>query len=289
MDFNFFTPMLSKFLPAFIDKALLQDLVATLIFIVLLLILRSSVRHAILRRDDLSPDTKRRWLITVRNSALLVFLLGIALIWAQQIETLAVSMVAIAAAFVIAHKELILCMLGSIYRTSTHAFQVGDRIEIKGMKGLVLDTRLLATTLLESSHAGQGKGTVGRTLTIPNSLLLSEPVFNETRLGSYVIQTIHIELPRAADWEAAESVLLAAAGDIVAAYAEDLERHRRDIEQGFALESPSLTPRVRLSLDEHETITLHLQLPVPLGQRARVEQDILRHYLRATTTAGKVQ
>lgn len=276
--------MLKNYLPDFVDKALLHDLIASLVLIGLLLLLRSSARHAILRREDLHPDVKRRWLITLRNSVLLLLLIGLALIWANEIEAVAVSMVAIAAAIVIANKELIMCMLGSIYRTSTHAYQAGDRIELRGLKGQVLDTSLLSTTLLESSHAGSSKGTVGRTITIPNSVLLTEPVFNETKLGSYVIHTIHVALPRDADWEKGETVLLDAAKRLVATYQEDLERHRREIEQSFALESPSLTPRVRLTLDDHETITLHLQMPVALGDRSRTEQEILRHFLRETST-----
>ncbi|MBE9609466.1 mechanosensitive ion channel family protein [Chitinilyticum piscinae] len=276
--------MLRQFLPDFIDKAFFHDLVASLLLLIFLIIVRAVLRSAILRREDLPVDTRRRWLISVRNTILLVMMLGLALIWSNEIEAVAVSMVAIAAAIVIANKELILCMLGSIYRTSTHAYSAGDRIEIRGLRGQVLDTSLLATTLLESSQANQAKGTVGRTITIPNSVLLSEPVYNETKLGSYVIHTIHVELGRGEDWQRAERVLLDAASAIVAGYQNELEAHRREIEQSFALESPSLSPRVRIALGDHETISLHLQLPVALGERSRTEQQILRLYLAGAAT-----
>ncbi|TJZ74266.1 mechanosensitive ion channel family protein [Chitiniphilus eburneus] len=273
--------MLPAWLPNFIDKIFLRDLAASLVFIVILLVLRSLIRHGILKRDDFSPDVKRRWLINLRNVVLVVFMLGMALIWANEIETLAVSLVAIAAAIVLATKEMILCMMGAIYRTSTHAYSVGDRIEIAGLKGQVIDINLLSTTLLESSQAVARKGTVGRGITFPNSLVLSQPVFNETMLGSYVLHTVHVNINRGEDWQGGESAMLAEARAVVEEYAADLAKHARELQRGQALESAALEPRLRLSLDDRESVGLHLQLPVPLGQRARIEQRILRAFLGA--------
>lgn len=277
--------MLVQWLPDFVDKVFLRDLAASTIFLVILMVLRTLIRHAVLKRADLGPEVKRRWLVTLRNSWLVIFMLGMALIWANEIETLAVSLVAIAAAIVLATKEMILCLMGSIYRTSTHAYTVGDRIEINGLKGQVIDTNVLSTTLVESSQAMANKGTVGRGITFPNSMLLSQPVYNETMLGSYVMHTLHIDIGRSADWEGAEQALLTAAQAVVASYSEDLSQHARELQRGFGLEAPTLEPRIKITLDDRESIGLHLQLPAPLGQRARVEQQILREFLRATSPA----
>ncbi|GLS03341.1 hypothetical protein GCM10007860_04840 [Chitiniphilus shinanonensis] len=281
--------MLPAWLPNFIDKVFLRDLAASLVFIVILLVLRSLIRHGILKRDDFGPDVKRRWLVNLRNVVLVLFMVGMALIWANEIETLAVSLVAIAAAIVLATKEMILCMMGAIYRTSTHAYSVGDRVEIAGLKGQVIDINLLSTTLLESSQAVARKGTVGRGITFPNSLILSQPVFNETMLGSYVLHTVHVSINRGEDWQAGEAAMLAEAREIVEEYADDLAKHARELQRGQALESAALEPRLRLSLDDRESVGLHLQLPVPLGQRARIEQRILRAFLGAVPCGPAVE
>ncbi|WP_255990328.1 mechanosensitive ion channel family protein [Chitinolyticbacter albus] len=275
--------MLAPWLPDFIDRAFVRDLAASLIFLLILMVLRSLIRHAILKREDLGHEVKRRWLVTLRNSGLVVFMVGMALIWANEIETLAVSLVAIAAAIVLATKEMILCLMGSIYRTSTHAYTIGDRIEIHGLKGQVIDTNVLSTTLIESSQAMANKGTVGRGITFPNSLLLSQPVYNETMLGSYVIQTLHIDIGRDADWQRAETALLEAAHHVIAEYRDDLAQHARELQRGFGLDAPAIEPRIKIALDDRESIGLHLQLPAPLGQRSKVEQHILRAFLTATS------
>lgn len=267
---------LDQWLPGFVDAAFLRNVAASLIFFFIAMLARSLARRAILRRNDLRPEIRQRWLANVGNAMFVIVILGMALMWASEIETLAVSLVAIAAAIVLATKEMIMCFLGSFYRASTQAYSVGDRIEINGLKGQVIDSTLLSTKLLESVAAVANKATVGRIIVFPNSLLLTHPVSNETELGDYVLHNVTVNLNRGEDWQRIENALLAAANKEVASYANDLTKHARDIKRGHGIETPTLSPRVRVALDNRESISLFLQLPVPLSERAAVEQRILR-------------
>ncbi|QLG87376.1 mechanosensitive ion channel family protein [Chitinibacter bivalviorum] len=266
--------------PSAVDKPTQHDVLASLLFIVFLIVTRMLVKRAVIQRTDLSLEVKRRWLVTLRNIWFVLFVSGLMMIWGRELQTLAVSMVAIAAAIVLATKEMILCMMGSIYRTSTHAFSVGDRIEFNKLKGQVIDTNVLSFTLTESSYASAQQGTVGRVVTIPNSLLLGNPVFNETRLGQFVMHTVHLHVPRDADWQRVEEILLQAGNEAIAGYADELSVHVLEQAQQQVLNSINVEPRVRIDLEDIDAIAFQLQLPVPLGQRAKVEQSILRHYLR---------
>lgn len=271
--------MLSSWLPDFVDADFLRSALASLVFFLVLMTIRTLMRRAMLRRSDVETEVRQRWLTTLRNTIVVVFFLGMALIWSSQIETLAVSLVAIAAAIVLATREMILCLMGTIYRSSSRAYSVGDRIEINGLKGQVIDLNLLSTTLLESSQVRR-KGTVGRVLTFPNSLLLTQPVCNETMLGHYVVHTLQVSFKREDDWETAEAALLAAANAEVQEYAKDLARHARELQRSYGLEAPALVPRLHVALDERESVNLYLQLPVPLMRRGQIEQRILRACLQ---------
>ncbi len=268
--------MLSAWLPDFIDASFIRNLLVSFIFFGILMLIRGVARRAMLKRTGVAATVRQRWLASLRNVIAVVFFLGMALIWASEIETLAVSLVAIAAAIVLATREMILCIMGSIYRSSTDAYGVGDRIEVQSLKGLVIDSDMFSTTLIESMQAVGSKSTVGRVVTFPNSLLLSNPVWNETRLGHYVLHNIHVNISRGEDWLAAEKALLEAANQEIEKYSQDLSRHARELQRGHGLESPALEPRVVINLDHREDIGLHLQLAVPLGQRAQIEQRILR-------------
>ncbi|MCB5195204.1 mechanosensitive ion channel family protein [Deefgea salmonis] len=267
-------------LPFLLDRSTLRDALFTLFLLIGIVSMRAAIRSTILHRNDLSVEIKRRWLVSLRNIALGFFVLGIILIWGNEIQAFAVSLIAVAAAFVLATKEVILCMLGSIYRTSSHVYEVGDRIEIAGIKGQVLDINLISTTLVESSRADHHKGTVGRGIKIPNSMLFGNPVYNETMMGNFAIQTIHINVTRDADWELAETVLLKCGREIISEYMDQLAQHAKEISSDYVMDTPLQEPRVRLILDEIEFIGLQLQLPAPLGLRAQIEQRVLRDFLR---------
>lgn len=280
---------LNELLPSAVDKPTQHDVVASLLFVLLLMIGRWLIRRSVIARTDLSVEVKRRWLVTLRNVWLIIFVAGLTLIWGRELQTLAVSMVAIAAALVLATKEMIMCLMGSIYRTSTHAFSVGDRIEFNKLKGQVVDTNVLSFTVAESSYASSQQGTVGRVVTIPNSLLLANPVFNETRLGHFVMHTVHVRIPREDDWHAAELILLAAGQQAITEYDHELAQHALEQQSMQVLNALVLEPRVRIDLEDIDSIAFQLQLPVPLGQRAKVEQAILRAFLRQHQPAQRTE
>ncbi|GAB7125765.1 mechanosensitive ion channel family protein [Silvimonas sp. JCM 19000] len=273
--------MFKDLIASFSDIAFLRDLFASIAYIAALVTVRSLIARAILRREDTAPEARRRMLVYTRNLGLVLFVLGMVVIWGHEIEAFAVSLVAIAAAIVLATKEMLMCILGSVYRTTGRVFDIGDRIEIAQLRGRVIDITLLSTTLIESSAAAPHKGTVGRVIVFPNSLLLSNPVFNETMLGAYVLQTVHVAISRDQDWQRAETALLQAANNVIAEYASDLAVHVRELERTYALEPTPTEPRVRVALDDREAVMLQLQLPVPLGQRARIEQVVLHEYLKS--------
>lgn len=278
--------MITPLLPDFVDAGLIRDLLTSLAFFLVLMAVRVLLRRAILGRETLEPEMKQRWLVGLRNIIFVIFLLGMALIWSSEIETVAVSMVAVAVALVLATREMIMCLLGSLYRSSTNAYSIGDCIEINGFKGQVMDADLLSTTLIESNLATAPKGTVGRVVTFPNSLLLIQPLFNESMLGRFVIHNVHVNIARADDWQAAEASLLAAAREEVSQYAKELVRHARELQRSHGLGVPALAPRVRMVLTSHEEIELHLQLPTPINERVNVEQRILRSYLAGLRTSS---
>ena len=120
---------------------------------------------------------------------LFVLVVGLVLIWAPQLRTLALSLTAVAVAIVVATKELILCISGSVMRASSRAFSVGDWIEVAGLRGEVTDHSLFVTTLQELGGGGQGWHYTGRTVVVPNSVFLSAPIRNHNLLRSFTFHT----------------------------------------------------------------------------------------------------
>ncbi|MCA9715946.1 MAG: mechanosensitive ion channel [Myxococcales bacterium] len=260
------------------NDALMQALLTVALAFVLL-IARAAVGRA-LRRAQLPAELHRRWLVVARNSLLLLLLFGAIAIWAQELRTLALSFVAIAAAIVVATKELLMCLSGTLLRSSSRNVSLGDRVEIAGVRGDIIDLGVLTTTLLEIGPGARTHQRTGRAIVLPNSVWLSAPAINETFTSRYVLHTVTIpvKLAEHPDWERLEQRLLAAAEAECEEHLEAArdELTRQDERQG--LTPTTIEPRVALHSPEPGRLDLVLRFPAPSARRGRVEQAILRRY-----------
>jgi small-conductance mechanosensitive channel len=257
-----------------------RELVFSLALVVVVLLLRSAGTRAVLRFDGLSIDVRRRWVVVLRNASVFLLLFGLLSIWAEELRTLAVSLIAFAVALVIATKELILCASGAIVRAAGDAYGIGERVEIAGMRGEVVDQSMLTTTLLETGPGAASQFT-GRKIVVPNSVLLSSPVVNDSYYPGVDLHVITVPLDAREDWEQAERLLLEAARTEVGAFADEARTHLRRAETLGGVEAPSVDPRVTLLLPEPGRVTLLLRVAAPARRKGRIEQAILRRYLRS--------
>ncbi|HEY4485048.1 MAG TPA: mechanosensitive ion channel domain-containing protein [Nitrospiria bacterium] len=262
-----------------LQSAYALDFISTVLLLGAVLIIRALLVRTVLKSQSLSIEVRRRWAVGIRNVLAGVFILGGVLIWAHEINTLAVSLVAIAVALVLATKEMILCISGTVLRLRTNAYSLGDRIQMGGHRGNVLDLTILATTILEIGPGSKSHQYTGRVVVFPNSLLLSTPVVNETFMKDYIVHVIQIPLTAEDDWRAAEKVLLEAARIECGPFLKDAAWHMKRLEQRNWLDAPSVDPRVTIHLPEPGCIDLLLRVPTPARYTSRIEQAILRRFL----------
>ncbi|MGD8176352.1 mechanosensitive ion channel domain-containing protein [Marinimicrobium sp. ARAG 43.8] len=255
-------------------STLLKLLISTALLVIAVVLIRMLIGRYI-RRNVASMELRRRWLIYSRNGLLLFMLLGLVIIWADELRTLALSVVAIAVAFVVATKELILCVTGSILKTGAGSFNIGDRIQVKDFRGDVIDQSLLATTILE---VGPGKLThqrTGRMVVIPNALFVSEPVINESYTHEYVLHVFTVPFKRTANWRKAQELLLDASNRACEPHLAEAKRYLKKLNEYRGLDAPSVEPRVTLQVPGAEEIHLIVRIPVLTDRRSALEQAIL--------------
>lgn len=259
------------------DPEIRRNLIATGILLVLAIALRTVAHRAIERAHFATEQMRLRWVVMARNVSLAFLILGGVVVWASEIQSFALSVVAIAAALVLATKELILCVSGAVLRASSGAFSVGDRVEVGAARGDVIDISLLSTTLLE---VGPGHQRTGRAVTVPNSMLVSLPIVNETFMDEYVVHVVRVPIdPDRDDWEAAERALLVAAQEACAEHIEPARKFMDALSKRHGLPALSVEPRVILSMSGPKEVHMLLRIPVPARERGRMEQSVLRSYL----------
>ncbi|WP_404366937.1 mechanosensitive ion channel domain-containing protein [Marinobacter sp.] len=254
--------------------SMLSLVVNTTLLVVVIIILRTLTARFI-RRTVASSELRGRLLVNFRNGFLLLGLLGLVLIWGDQIRALALSIVAIAVAFVVATKELILCITGSLLKSGAGSFNLGDRIQVKEFRGDVIDQSLLATTILEVGPGKTSHQRTGRMIVIPNALFVAEPVINESFTDHYDFHVFVVPFKREDDWRSAQTAFLEAANRHCLPYLEQVRKYMSKFGAQRGLEVPSVDPRVTIQAPVAGEIHLIVRLPVKSGQRSYLEQSIL--------------
>lgn len=269
-----------KILDQFGWESLSGQYIATAVLFLTALIARHLATVSV-HRAAMAPEQKRRWLVLARNVALLTILLGLLIIWGQELRSLALSVVAVLAAFVLATKELLTCLTGSALKAGSNSFRIGDRIEVTGLRGEVIDHNLLTTTLLEIGPGQNIHQRTGRRLVLPNSLLLTNAVVNETFTHGYILHVFSVVIDTNHDWRQAEKTLLEAANSACGEYINDARAHMEEMGKREGLDTSSASPKITIQFTQPDELTLVVRMAAPVGRRGQVEQEVLRTFADA--------
>ncbi|HMN69686.1 MAG TPA: mechanosensitive ion channel [Bdellovibrionales bacterium] len=273
---SYFTEMIAELVLVLKSWDVLKQMVSTLVLALAFFVFRWATILTIRRWNAPSGDEKRRWIIQIKNMSLIILAAGLFGIWATELRAFALSLVAVAAALAIATKEILQCFLGGFYKASVRPFELGDRIEVNGVRGEVIDHNFMSTTLLEIGPTRDNTQLSGRQVVLPNSLFLLHSIHNQSLQQEYVLQSLRLVVQPGEDWRELERVLLEAANRECASFLEPARLAMARIGQREGLDLPRVEPRVTFQYDEIGYLHSTLRFPTPLDRVSRTEQAILR-------------
>ena len=96
------------------------------------------------------------------------------------------------AAVVIALQDLCSAFAGWFVIVGSRKFVVGDRVEIDGMRGDIIDIQLLRTTLVEVNNWLGVDEPTGRVVLIPNNFVFKTKVFNYSHVHPFIWNKVDI-------------------------------------------------------------------------------------------------
>lgn len=265
------------------------SILSTLLLILVIFILQGIARRAIRRNENLPADVRRRWLVQIRNGAILLLLLGVIVVWADELRMVTASLFAIAVATVIATKELIQCISGSVLKTVSRGFSIGDRIEINNLRGDVIDHNALTTTVMEIGPDDLTQQHTGRAIVLPNCMFLDKPVINETFTDDYVLHVFKVPVPMDEYWRQAEQELLEVAAEQCRPFLEQARTHFKRLGKDRGLTTLSVEPRVTVLIPKTGELELVVRIAVPARKKGRLEQEILRRFVASAVERAAQQ
>ena len=210
--------------------------------------------------------------------ASLLILLGLSFTWIKDLSRLTVVLSVLGAGLVVALQELILCIAGWFIIVFRKPFDTGDRIEIGGIKGDVIDIKFLQTSLLEIGNwVGEDQST-GRVIHIPNSMVFRHAVFNYTRDFEFIWNEIKVVVTFESDWKRAREIILGHAQKEADRIKREVDRLIRKMATQYLIYYEKLTPIVYVKIVGHG-VELSLRYLTEVKKRRSTQDEISKKIL----------
>lgn len=255
---------------------LAHEITLSFLLIIVVLLVRRLSERGIRGSARILSDSQRRSLSRLRNATVALVLIGLIAIWATELRNVALSVAAFAVALVIASKEAIMCVSGSlVVRSGERSFRVGDWIEIGKFRGEVIDHNFLTTTI-EQVRATDNRHYTGKTIVLPNSLFLSDPLTNLNFSKRFVFETFRFPLSDTARWAELVMKVEERVEILCEAFLERAIQYNEAIEGRMGIDLPDANPVVRLRTDKTGGYFIEVAVFCPRAMVLELENDLCR-------------
>ncbi len=239
-------------------------LLLTLGFIGLVLLLnlavQAMVRLLLRGREDVRIQFWTRQ--GVRLALAVVMFLGMVSIWFDDPTRLTTALGLVSAGLAFALQRVVTAIAGYFVILRGQTFNVGDRITMGGVRGDVIALGFLQTTIMEMGQPPavqkadpamwvQGRQYSGRIVTVSNSKIFDEPVYNYTRDFPYIWEELVLPIPYSADRQKAEAILQGAAEHHTVRIEELSEESLHEMQRRYFLKTAEMRPRVYYRLTDN--------------------------------------
>ncbi|HET7648842.1 MAG TPA: mechanosensitive ion channel family protein [Gaiellaceae bacterium] len=225
-----------------------------------------------------------------RYAAVLVGVVALIVVWRSAIGHLALFGGLLAAGLAFAMQEVIGSIAGWFNIISGGIYRVGDRVEIAGVKGDVIDITLLRTKVLEMgsslpeepSWVG-GRQSTGRIVSISNKATFESPTYNYSAFFEFVWEELRVPVPYSADWKRAERIVLEEAERV-----SDSEGAREAMEQmreRYPVPAHEVDPKVYVTLTDN-WVELAARFVIPVRQSRTIKDQMSRSIRNRFDEAG---
>ena len=212
-----------------------------------------ALRRIVLRVVDRKVDDSRllyQWSKGSSQVAFVVAFILVAMIWLEAIQSLGTFLGLLSAGIAIALKDLVASLAGWVFIMWRRPFQLGDRIQIGGVAGDVVDIRIFQFTILEIGNWVAADQSTGRIVHVPNARLLTEPTANYTAQFPFIWNEVPVLITFESDWKKAKGILQGIMEEKVGGVVAEAEKAIRTASRKFLIHFLKITPRVYTSLED---------------------------------------
>jgi small-conductance mechanosensitive channel len=187
-----------------------------------------------------------------------------------------------AAGVAVALQNVILSIAGYFFLIGRFGIRVGDRVQIGGVVGDVVEIGLVKLSLMELGGDGNHRMPTGRVVVFSNAIVFqpSGNFFKQAPGTSFVWNEIRLKLAADCDYRLAEKRLTDAVEQVYARYREAIQRDYRHLERDLNILLDSPKPQSRLSLSS-DGLDVTIRYPAETRTAAQIADEVTRRVLDA--------
>jgi len=209
----------------------------------------------------------------------IVLIVVVFFIWIQNINSITIFLGVAGAGLALALQEVILCVAGWLLILIRHPYETGDRIEINGIKGDVIDIRLFQTSLLEIGNWVDADQSTGRIVNFPNSYVYKYENYNYSRGFEFIWHEIPILLTFESDWKRGKEIIMAHAEKLAEGLEEKVNRKIDVMRNRYMIFYGKLTPIVYVNIKD-SGVELTLRYLTEAKQRRDTQDALCQEILK---------
>ena len=214
--------------------------------------------------------------------------IAIAIILSENLGGLGVTIGVAGAGIAFALQEVIVSFAGWIAILTGNFFKTGDRLELGGVKGDVIDIGVLRTTIMETGKWVDGDLYNGRMVRVANSFIFKEPVTNYTSDFPFLWDEIKIPVKYGSDLKLARTLLQEVADEILKEYSIRAAEAWKDVVQKYLIEDAVVMPMITLLANDNWA-EFTLRFVVDFKRRRSTKDQLWTSILdKIDATEGKV-
>lgn len=241
---------METFLKTWLLDPTVGKLVAAAAGILIIVVLVRFVQRSLARYVK-EPDTRYRVRKFIGIIGYLSGILLLGAIFSDRLGKLTVAFGVAGAGIAFALQEVITSIAGWVAVTIGHFYRTGDRIQLGGIRGDVIDIGLLRTTLMECGDWVGGDLYNGRIVRVANSFVFKEPVFNYSADFPFLWDEIVLPVRYGSDPLLTRTILGGILEEVVGEYARHAKRAWDQVVKKYMIEPAKVEPMISLSADEN--------------------------------------
>jgi len=199
-------------------------------------------------------------------------------VFSDRLAGLTVAFGVAGAGIAFALQEVIASVAGWIAISSGGFYSTGDRVQLGGIKGDVIDIGVLRTTLMEMGQWVQADLYNGRIVKIANSYVFKEPVFNYSADFPFLWDEITLPVRYGSDWKRAKAMLVDVAKEVCEPFADASKEAWASSVDKYRLEDAQIAPMVTMEANDN-WLQFTVRYIVDYRRRRRVKDQLFTRIL----------